>query len=557
MRIIIVFEKRGVSMQKTAGAWVGLGLWLGLTPAAIAFDASTIRQVNAIANDDLPAAQVTAITQLSDVRLTDWAYQALQSLVERYGCIAGYPDRTYRGERPLSRYEFAAGLNACLDKVIEFAASKEDLDQLKKLTEEFQAELATLRGRVDGLEARATQLEATQFSTTTKLQGDVLLSLDRAFGPSGLNTGTSFSQRVGLNFNTSFSGKDLLKTRLESNSITSPGLRDLNGFAAGAGIPSPGAALAYDNAATGADPSFTLNTLLYQFPVGSVNFTVGTSNVQVDDVLSTNGSFYGPELSYFFNNPVPGVYNDADTSNSAGVGFNWQINPNFNFGLAYINQQGPTSGLNLESDSTAGVFGADSQTTAQLAFQNNDGSLIGALAYAYRKGPSFNPVNPDGVGLPAQFGGVAFGTPRSLIGPANSPTDLISSNNLGLSLGWAVSENFTISGSYGISFLSGSAGSSTVQAWNLGLTFPNLFADGNELGLAVGQVPYVSSDSRGAAFADSGPFAFEVYYRLQLTDNIAITPALYAVTNAGGGLSIGNLANGDYWVPVLKTDFVF
>nr|WP_261789758.1 iron uptake porin [Synechococcus elongatus] len=177
--------------------------------AAQATDLSreTINQVNAIANEELPAAQVTSITQLSDVKPTDWAYQALQSLVERYGCIVGYPDRTYRGSRALTRYEFAAGLNACLDKVIEFAASKEDLDTLKKLMEEFQAELATLRGRVDALEARVTELEATQFSTTTKLQGEVILSLDRAFGPSGLDTGTSFSQRVSLNLNTSFTGK--------------------------------------------------------------------------------------------------------------------------------------------------------------------------------------------------------------------------------------------------------------------------------------------------------------------------------------------------------------
>jgi hypothetical protein len=59
--------------------------------------------------------QVTSVSQLSDVRPTDWAFQALQSLVERYGCIAGYPDRTYRGNRALTRFEFAAGLNACLD----------------------------------------------------------------------------------------------------------------------------------------------------------------------------------------------------------------------------------------------------------------------------------------------------------------------------------------------------------------------------------------------------------------------------------------------------------
>lgn len=64
-------------------------------------------------------AQVTSVSQFSDVQPTDWAFQALQSLVERYGCIAGYPNGTYRGNRAMTRYEFAAGLNACLNRVNE------------------------------------------------------------------------------------------------------------------------------------------------------------------------------------------------------------------------------------------------------------------------------------------------------------------------------------------------------------------------------------------------------------------------------------------------------
>ncbi|MFO5528716.1 MAG: iron uptake porin, partial [Cuspidothrix sp.] len=67
--------------------------------------------------------QVTSVSQLSDVQPNDWAFQALQSLVERYGCIAGYPNGTFRGNRALSRYEFAAGLNACLDRVNELIAT--------------------------------------------------------------------------------------------------------------------------------------------------------------------------------------------------------------------------------------------------------------------------------------------------------------------------------------------------------------------------------------------------------------------------------------------------
>ena len=59
--------------------------------------------------------QVTSVTQFSDVYPTDWAYQALSNLVETYGCVAGYPNGTFRGNRAMTRYEAAALLNACLD----------------------------------------------------------------------------------------------------------------------------------------------------------------------------------------------------------------------------------------------------------------------------------------------------------------------------------------------------------------------------------------------------------------------------------------------------------
>jgi S-layer homology domain len=72
-----------------------------------------------------PMAQVTSVSQLTDIQPTDWAFQALQGLVERYGCISGYPDRTFRGNRALTRSEFAAGLSACLDHVNEQIKSRQ------------------------------------------------------------------------------------------------------------------------------------------------------------------------------------------------------------------------------------------------------------------------------------------------------------------------------------------------------------------------------------------------------------------------------------------------
>ena len=63
--------------------------------------------------------QVTSISQFSDVQPTDWAYQALSNLVERYGCVAGYPSGTFQGKKAMTRFEAAALLNACLDRVTE------------------------------------------------------------------------------------------------------------------------------------------------------------------------------------------------------------------------------------------------------------------------------------------------------------------------------------------------------------------------------------------------------------------------------------------------------
>jgi hypothetical protein len=162
--------------------------------------------------------QVTSVTQFSDVRPTDWAYQALSNLVERYGCVAGYPNGTFRGGRALTRYEAAALLNACLDRVTEVT------DELKRLTNEFAAELAVLRGRVDKLEAQVAELEATQFSTTTKLRGEanfVLGGVDNYQTKDSDITHTAFNYDLRLNLDTSFTGKDLLRTRLRSANFSS------------------------------------------------------------------------------------------------------------------------------------------------------------------------------------------------------------------------------------------------------------------------------------------------------------------------------------------------
>ena len=94
--------------------------------------------------------------------------------LHRYGCIAGFPNNTYQGNKALTRYEFAAGLNSCLNQIERLIAegesvSSQDVATLQRLSRDFEAELATLARRVDELEVRVATLEDNQFSTTTKL----------------------------------------------------------------------------------------------------------------------------------------------------------------------------------------------------------------------------------------------------------------------------------------------------------------------------------------------------------------------------------------------------
>jgi hypothetical protein len=96
--------------QQLLVAPAALGL---MAPVAVSAAELNIDGVNQYATE---TEQVTSINQFSDVRPTDWAYQALSNLIERYGCVAGYPNGTFKGGQAMTRYEAAALLNACLDR---------------------------------------------------------------------------------------------------------------------------------------------------------------------------------------------------------------------------------------------------------------------------------------------------------------------------------------------------------------------------------------------------------------------------------------------------------
>jgi len=248
-------------------------------------------------------------------------------LVERYGCIAGYPDGTFKGNRALTRFEFAAGVNACLERINELIAAstkdlvtREDLAQLQRLMEEFAAELASLRGRITVLEARAGELEANQFSTTTKLRGEVVFWPGDALGDRasynvvGQFADTSddpaeayFGYRARLNFDTSFTGQDLLRTRLQAQSIPDLSAFDVtNTLMSRTGI-------------DGQPGNVTLDNLTYRYPFsqGKGLVWVGAKGLALDDiqdVLTPFGDDAGGSISRF------GRFNPTTFQGPSGTG---------------------------------------------------------------------------------------------------------------------------------------------------------------------------------------------------------------------------------------------
>ncbi|MEG3895267.1 MULTISPECIES: iron uptake porin [unclassified Microcoleus] len=476
--------------------------------------------------------QVTSVSQLSDVRPTDWAFQALQSLVERYGCIAGYPDGTYRGNRALTRYEFAAGVNACLDQVTKLIGSstgtfvtKDDLAILQRLQEEFAAELATLRGRVDGLEARTAELEANQFSTTTKLAGEAIFAVSDTFGDGvGLDddkTVTNLGYRVRLNFNTSFTGRDLLRTRLQAKNVANYGTATATGTNM--------ARLAID----GEDGSqFLLDQLWYRFPAGNATVWFGPRGLRLDDVaeLTSPLESSGSGALSRFGRYNPAVFRGPE---GAGAAIKYNLGP-VRATVAYLASDGdapnPASGR--------GVFDGSFSALGQLNLNLGRAFDIGATyTRKYNRGGDV---------------GIMGGTGSSL---ANRPFGQSStaSDNFGVQVNFKPSQRFQLGGWYGYSKaeqLRGGDNEATIQNGAVFLALPDFGKPGNLLGLIAGVPPKVTESD--VARDRNTSYHLEGFYRFQVNDFISVTPGVYVIMNPEH-----NKNNDDIWVGVLRTTFSF
>ena len=501
--------------------------------------------------------QVTSVNQFSDVKPTDWAFQALSNLVEKYGCVAGYPDGKFKGAQAMTRFEAAAILNACLDRVTE------KTDELQKLLDEFDKELTVLTARVDGLESKVGKLQAQQFSTTTKLKGEATMVLggipgytsNRGLGSDVRKQGsTTFNYDIRLNFDTSYTGQDLLRTRLRSGNFSALP------FGSSSQPFKLDKAESYNNVVY-------IDRLYYQFPVGkdkSIKLTVGAL-VRNTEMAWLPTAYKSDVLDAFTTIGTTGTYNKAT---GQGFGFQWKQKVEKGKGAFLVNTNYVVSGNNCltagspgscpgsnvgasGADSNYGVFNAKSGLNwlSQIGYAApNWGAAIG-----YRYGTTATNIR-DGNGTSAS----------ALIAGQYSNSIAFNAYWQPIKTGWFPS----ISAGYGYNSVDGvnltNANRTSLPrssaSWFAGFQWDNAFIKGNAAGVAFGQPSFSNTP------AQSDPWLVEWFYRFQVSDNISVTPTLFYGTgisntrssSSGGGS--GNSGSGTTFQGlggVIQTTFKF
>jgi hypothetical protein len=490
--------------------------------------------------------QVTNVNQLRDVSPTDWAYEALRSLVDRYGCIAGFPNQTYRGSQPLTRYEFAAGLNSCLNQIERLIASQgsvssEDLDTITRLNQEFEAELATLGGRVDEIEGRTAVLEDNQFSTTTKLQGEAVFGLSNEFNNSDLNE-VVFQDRVRLNFVSSFFGKDSLYTRLDASNAPFTTVNDdgtFSGFqttsnegeANEVATPLDTGALTYQTGPNNGN-NVVLGWLAYYFPIGE----------KIDVYLPAAAPLwqdFAPTLSPYldsFTGATASLSSFAESSpiykiglpSGGGVGFNLKPTDFVTVSAGYF---GGDSANPLESDD-GGLFNEEYSALGQVTLSLLDEKLQIAGTYVLGQlGEVDNTIFDLGVGTAA----------------AKNPFDgAISANSYGVEAAFQLSDRIALNGFGMYTDAQQADGPLSTEIWSYGagLSLPDFGKEGNLAAIFAGVEPY--------AQGEKNPIHLEGLYKYQFNDNVSITPGVVYLINPNG-----NDVDEDALIGVLRTTFTF
>ncbi|MDM9385417.1 iron uptake porin [Chlorogloeopsis sp. ULAP01] len=479
-------------------------------------------------------AKINTVSELAEIKPTDWTFQSLKSLVERYGVVAG--NSTFGGNQTTTRYEFAAVLAITTDYISKLISAKntnltyhKDLETLKRLQADFATELEVLQGRLDNLENRVEKIQQQQFSTTTKFEGEVLFAVSgvgsgEKIGDSSdrIDSNLTLSSRTRLTFDTSFTGKDRLRVRLQASNL--PGIDDATG--------TDMARLAFQS---DSDNQFELSTLEYRFPIGEQAMVyLEAEGGDLDD-------FFTDTLNPFFSSSSRGSISRFAQRNpiyrqggGAGVGLLYDLSESISWSLGYLSDD--------VNEPEVGFGGEEYGAIAQLTLEPIEDFKVG-FTYIH----SYNSLD-TGTGS------------RRANDPFDDNSDAIVADSFGLELTTAVSQSLTVSGWLGFTHATATDLPSNPEAdifnWALTVAFVDLGRENNVAGIAIGQPPKVTSNEfeiAAQSYEDEDTaLHLEAFYRFQVNDNIAITPGLLVITNPEHDRD-----NSTIYVGTIRTTFRF
>jgi Carbohydrate-selective porin, OprB family len=498
--------------------------------------AATTTKLGALDIPEVAAKPVTTNTPLvaksealspdaTEIKPSDWQYGALQNLVSKYDC-----GNNALGGQAVSRDSFVDGLNSCLKTVEPIMAknpsqvSAEELDTLRRLTQEFRAELSNIDTRIEKVQQRTALAQSSQFSTTTKLKGEVIVGLNSVLSGGGTDSNATVSSRARLLLESTFTGKDRLYTRLAAGN--SNGYGNFKGIVNGATFPNPSGAEAsqtYFGGANGvATNSVQLDWLAYQFPLGNTNVYAAAYNGIHSDYADTHSPYFqdfsggnGAISLLAEENPIYKV------GGGTGIGVTIPLNNGTSgIGLDSINLSyfAGATGANNPANGQ-GIFGGRNSYLAQVNFKPSDKFDFG-LTYvnAYHNGGGIYDWGAGG----AVVGSAATGS------PLNGGPGYNTSNSYGLSASYKASDNLNLNG-----FITKTSARTVgnfdadILTYGVGAAFPNIGQPGNLLGFFVGQAPSVTNSPNLASSA----YHLEGFYKYKLNDNLSITPGLIYLTN--------------------------
>lgn len=480
------------------------------------------------------------VHQLTDVQPDNWAYEALEALIERYQVIVGYPNKTYQGNRSLTRYEFAAALEAVLNRMELIQAENspnpvlpEDLLTLERLRRDFAPELVAIRERINGIETRTANLEATQFSTTAKLLGQALFAFsaggfegDELLDATGAVIATEDPQvtliyRVALDLDVSFQGSDLLKIRLDQGSDS------FDDHAAGVLEPDFGSVLDYS--AKPPRDNLGVSRLYYTFaPLADMSVTVGPVLLPTDHLdrnqytTPSSQAFSTQAFNYnYLLFPVISI--------GPGAALDW--NPNggaLTLRSVYTALAGDEPAA-ASSEPVAGVFPPGRFLYPADSLEETDRGLFGTP----RQGIVELEYSPDeALAVRLQYsGGTIYDERFDVVGA-----------NVELTLG-----NIGMFGRYGYaSYENTSQGDINPNYWMAGLAVLNLLQESDRAGVAVGQ-PFIANE-----LGDGTQTNIEAFYNFFLNDNVHLTPLVQVIVAPGN-----QQENGTIFTGTVRTVFSF